>query len=124
VIHVAVGILQNSKGELLIAKRPPDKYKPGLWEFPGGKVEKDETVFSALKREFKEEIGIEIITAEPWLQFSHDYGDRIVLLDTWRIMQFAGEAFGAEGQEICWVLPAHLKQFEFPEGNQFILKNL
>lgn len=123
-MHVAVGIIRKQSGEILIAQRPLDKYKGGLWEFPGGKVEKDENVFQALQRELKEEIGIKVVTAEPWLQFEYDYKDRIVLLDTWQVIEFLGEPRGIEGQQVRWVLPQELSQFEFPAGNFFILEKL
>jgi len=123
-MHVAVGIIRNPLGEILIAERPLGKYKAGLWEFPGGKVEGSETAFQALQRELMEELGIQVISAERWLQFQHDYSDRVVLLDTWNITAFSGVPQGAEGQSIRWVSPNELYQFQFPEGNRFILDSL
>lgn len=123
-IHVAVGILINSQGEVLIAQRPAHKYAPGLWEFPGGKVEPQENVYDALCREFLEEIGIGIISAKSWFQFKHDYSDRVVLLDNWLIKKFSGEPRGAEGQLIRWVSLGDLNQYQFPEGNREIIKRL
>jgi 8-oxo-dGTP diphosphatase len=123
-IHVAVGIVKNACGEVLIAKRPPRKYKSGLWEFPGGKIEINETVFQALQREFKEEVNIQIIDAYSWLQIPYDYGDRNVFLDIWLITQFSGEAQGQEGQEIRWVSIDKLDEFQFPDGNKMILEKL
>jgi 8-oxo-dGTP diphosphatase len=123
-IHAVVGILINQADEILIAERPPHKYCPGLWEFPGGKVEQGEDVFAALKREFQEEIDIQIISATPWFQLTHDYGDRNVLLDIWRITQFAGTPRGAEDQQIKWVKLHELSNFEFPAGNKEIIARL
>lgn len=123
-MHVAVGILRNARGEVLIAKRPLDKYKGGLWEFPGGKVEKSETVFQALQRELTEEIGIQVVAAQSWLKCEYDYLDRKVLLDTWLITEFLGDPLGNEGQLIAWVLPKDLGQYDFPEGNQLIIEKL
>ena len=123
-MQVVVGIIINSQQEIFIAQRPLDKYKGGLWEFPGGKVEKDETILQALHRELKEEIGIDIVTAEPWLVTHHDYGDRFVILNVWLITEFAGEPHGKEGQQTCWVAKNNLHQFTFPEGNSEILKNI
>ena len=123
-MHVAVGIVINAHGDVLIAKRPPGKYKSGLWEFPGGKVEADETVFQALQRELREEVGIQVITAQSWLQLSHDYGDRKVLLDIWKVTQFSGEPEGREGQDVRWVATHMLDQFKFPDGNRGILEKL
>jgi len=123
-IHVAVGILFNTKNEVLIAERPAHKYCPGLWEFPGGKVEAGENVFDALVREFQEEIGIKINSADSWFQITHAYPDRTVLLDIWRISEYSGEPNGAEGQQIRWVSLDQLNQYPFPEGNRAILKKL
>lgn len=123
-LHVAVGILQNAAGELLIAERPKQKYKGGLWEFPGGKVEPQETVFQALQRELQEELGIQVETAESWLQFEHDYGDRVVLLDVWRVKTFSGTPTGSEGQLIRWVALDRLSEYHFPDGNKAILAGL
>src|SRR5579872_3602839 len=116
IMHVVVGILRNVHNEILIAERPKDKYKGGLWEFPGGKVEENETAFHALQRELKEELAIDVIAGKNWLQFQHDYTDRIVLLDVWNITQFSGEPQGAEGQLVRWVKSQDLHYYQFPEG--------
>ena len=123
-MHVAVGIIFNAQREVLIAKRLAHQYKGGLWEFPGGKVEAGETVFAALQRELHEEIGVKIIHAEPWLKVPYDYQDRQVLLDTWLVTQLIGEPVGQEGQDILWVKPRDLNQFQFPDGNQPIIDKL
>ena len=123
-MHVAVGIIHNAYGEILIAQRMQGKYKPGLWEFPGGKIENDESIFQALQRELQEELAIRVIAAEPWLQIQHDYSDRIVLLEVWQVTKFTGTALGAEGQPIRWVSHQQLSQYEFPAGNQAILQKL
>ncbi len=123
-MHVAVGIIQNALGEILISERPKNKYKGGLWEFPGGKVESDETAFEALQRELKEELSIDVTSAEQFLQFQHDYTDRVVLLDVWKVTHFSGTPQGREGQLIRWVLSNDLSQYPFPEGNHFILNQI
>ena len=64
-MHVAVGIVIDANARILIAERPTTKCKAGYWEFPGGKIEKGETVFQALQRELQEEIGIVIHSASP-----------------------------------------------------------
>ena len=57
-VHVAVGVIMDSDGEILIAKRHDDQHQGGLWEFPGGKVRGDEGVEDALSRELQEEVNI------------------------------------------------------------------
>ena len=103
IVHVAVAVIQDSHGQYFIAKRPLESHQGGLWEFPGGKVENNETVLDALKRELFEEVGIIPTHATPLIKIHHDYSDKSVLLDVWCIDNFSGTAFGKEGQEICWI---------------------
>ena len=107
---------------MLIAKRPEHKHQGGLWEFPGGKLETDEPVEEALKRELHEELGIEIQQAHPLVRIHHDYPDKSVLLDVWKVTAFSGEAHGKEGQPVEWVKSEELDQFDFPEANKPIIK--
>ena len=65
-IDVAVGILMKPNGDVLLGQRPEGKPYAGYWEFPGGKVDPGETILDALKREFVEELGMEIVSAEEW----------------------------------------------------------
>ena len=123
-VHVAVGVVKNSEGKILIAKRAVTAHQCGLWEFPGGKVEQGELVLDALKREFKEEVNITIQTAEPLMTIEHDYGDKVVLLDIWQCSNFLGAAKGLEGQVVRWVSIAELSIYQFPEANQAIIKTL
>ncbi len=123
-LHVAVAIIKNSKQEVLVARRPPASHQGNLWEFPGGKIESGETVFSALQREIIEEVGLQIHEAHPFVKIYHDYGDKQVLLDVWRVSMFEGEAAGREGQKIQWLLPEAMRNFKFPEANLRIVKLL
>lgn len=123
-IHVAVGVVVNPEGKILIAKRPEHLHQGGLWEFPGGKVESGEQVISALRREFEEELGLVIESAEPLLQVAYQYTDKSVLLDVFSIKQYSGEANGLEGQSIRWVSQKELADYPFPAANQPILHAL
>ena len=117
IVHVAVAVIKNSEGQYFIAKRLDNSHQGGLWEFPGGKVEKNETIFDALKRELFEEIGIRLIKASPLIQTHHDYGDKSVLLDVFNIDSYTEEAFGKEGQETCWIEKSEFSLYEFPVAN-------
>lgn len=123
-VHVAVAVITNSDGDILIAKRPDDVHQGGLWEFPGGKVEIDESLEAALKRELYEELGIELQSCQPLLEIHHDYPDKQVFLDVWSVTSFSGQAYGREQQPIRWVALEALKEYDFPEANQPILQAL
>jgi 8-oxo-dGTP diphosphatase len=123
-VHVAVGIIINPAGEILLAKRHDHLHQGGKWEFPGGKVESDETVTQALIRELKEEVSLLVSTSSPFMTISHDYPDKQVLLDIHLVKDFSGLAEGAEGQQIAWVSQAQLKDYEFPEANLPILEKI
>ncbi|GIZ12348.1 Nudix family hydrolase [Pseudomonas sp. NCCP-436] len=120
-IHVAVAVIQAEDGRILIARRPQDKHQGGLWEFPGGKVEDGEDVRLALARELEEELGIRPTEARPLIQVRHDYPDKRVLLDVWKVTAFNGEPHGVEGQPLVWVRPRELGSYEFPAANQPIV---
>jgi len=117
VIHVVAALIRDQKDQILIAQRPADKHQGSKWEFPGGKVEKNETVFQALQRELKEELGIQINAAQPLIKICHDYPDQSIILDVWTVRDFDGIAYGKEGQPIQWVTLDQLDQYEFPEAN-------
>jgi 8-oxo-dGTP diphosphatase len=121
-LHVAVGVILNHQGEILISQRHLDSHQGGLWEFPGGKVEAGESVQQALGRELREELGIRISGARALLEVQHDYPDKQVLLDVWLIDHFSGEAKGREGQPLHWCRPCALVDFEFPEANHPIVE--
>ena len=123
-LHVAVAVIVNQNNEVLIALRPDHAHQGGLWEFPGGKVEANETVYDALLRESKEELAIQVVRAEPFLQILHDYADKSVLLDVWKVTQFSAEPYGVEGQVIKWHPLTDLNPAHFPEANMPIIRRL
>ena len=116
-IHVVAAVIRDQQEQILIAQRPADKHQGSKWEFPGGKVETNETVFQALQRELREELGIVINAAQPLIKICHDYPDRSIVLDVWTVCDFNGTAYGKEGQPIKWVTLDDLNQYEFPEAN-------
>jgi 8-oxo-dGTP diphosphatase len=123
-IHVVAGVILNGAGEVLLALRPKHKHKGGLWEFPGGKVEPGESARAALTRELEEEIALDVEHAEPFVIIDHDYGDKQVTLDVWRVTHFSGTPHGREGQQIAWVPVAELANYQFPEANVAIVTAL
>jgi 8-oxo-dGTP diphosphatase len=117
VVHVAAAAVFDTAGRVLIARRLAHVHQGGLWEFPGGKREPDETAFAALARELHEELGITVCHARPLIQVRHDYPDKSVLLDVWRVDRFEGEPRGCEGQPLSWVKPDELADYGFPAAN-------
>lgn len=117
VIHVAAAVLVNAQGDVLVARRHAHAHQGGLWEFPGGKVEPGESALQALRREIHEELGLDVVEARPLIRVPHDYPDRRVLLDVWRVTAFRGEAHGREGQPLRWVEPERLRELDFPAAN-------
>ena len=101
-IDVAVGILIRPNGDILLAQRPPGKPYAGYWEFPGGKVEPGEPILAALKREFMEELGIEVLAAEAWCGVEHVYEHAHVRLHFYLSRQWRGEPKSLEGQAFAW----------------------
>lgn len=123
-IHVVIAIIFNDQQQILVAKRQAHQEKGGIWEFPGGKVEANESAFSALQRELREEIDIEVSKAENWTQVEYHYPHKSVFLDTWLVKEYSGTPKGAEGQPIEWIPVADLLQREFPEGNKLVIEKL
>ena len=123
-IHVAVGVILDAEGQVLIALRDPSRHQGNLWEFPGGKVEPGEGVREALARELLEEVHLEVLGCAPFLEVRHDYGDKRVFLDVWRVERFRGEAQGREGQPLRWVPLTELSRYAFPRANDVIVQKL
>ena len=128
VLHVAVGVIRNNKNQVLLSQRPADVHQANLWEFPGGKLEPEETVRQALSRELNEELALTVKSAKPLIKIYHDYEKHSVLLDVWQIdswdMDLVGDSGqqGQEGQKIEWVDISSLGARNFPAANKAIIK--
>ncbi len=120
-LHVAAAVIPDHAGNILIARRADHRHQGGLWEFPGGKIEAGEPVEVALARELEEELGIGVIKARPLIRIPHDYGDKRVLLDVWRVEAFEGEPHGREGQPVRWVRAERMSDYAFPAANKPIV---
>jgi len=123
-IEVAVGVLFNADGQVLIGQRvvKDDYYQK--WEFPGGKLELGESAKEALTREFSEEIGIQVTQCEDLMLLEHNYPDRHVRLYVQVIKAFEGEITAMEGQALKWVELGQLSEIDFLKGNQAIVEKL
>jgi 8-oxo-dGTP diphosphatase len=123
-ISVVAGALYDRDGRILITQRPPGKVLAGRWEFPGGKVHADEEPESALARELREELGIEMHAAERLMRYAVDYPERRIWLDMWIVTAWSGSPVGLDGQACKWVAPADLPDEDILEADQPIVAAL
>lgn len=101
-VQVAVGVLVLDDGSFLLTSRPTGKAYAGYWEFPGGKLEANETVEEALRRELQEEIGITIHDCTLWKIERIDYPHALVQLNFCKVTQWTGELQMLESQSFVW----------------------
>ena len=114
VVQVAVAIVQKPDGTFLMASRPQGKGWAGWWEFPGGKIEADETPQQGLIRELQEELGITPIKIQAWLTrrfdypATHDCAAKMVKLHFYFVTKWQGELSPLEGQQLSWQTPSNI----------------
>lgn len=123
-IEVAVGVVVNSSHQVLVGQRTVKDDYFEKWEFPGGKLESDESAQTALIRELKEETGLQVASSEKMLVLEHDYPDRHVKLHVYLVTEFRGEATGKEGQQLRWVSADELNRLDFLAGNRTIIQQV
>ena len=120
VLLVAACALVDRDGRVLLARRLPGKPHAGLWEFPGGKVERGETVEGALVRELREELGVEPCQRclQPFAFSSHEQDSSYLFMALYVCRQWDGFASPKEGQQIKWVHPDALVDQNMPPADQ------
>lgn len=123
-VLVAVAVILNGEQEVLLTRRHATSHQGGLWEFPGGKVESEESLAEGLARELREELGISVHSHHPLIRVEHDYGDKRVVLDVHCVTAFANEPTPCEGQPMRWVSISKLEDYEFPAANRPIVEAL
>ena len=134
IVDVAVAILQrkNEAGqyEFLLASRPPGKGWAGWWEFPGGKIEAEESPEQALSRELKEELGIKPTSTQQWITrrfdypAAHDSAAKMVNLHFYFVDAWEGELRPHEGQQLSWQNPQNITVSPILPANAPIMKAL
>lgn len=102
---VAVGLVFDRDGRVLLGQRPAGKPYAGWWEFPGGKLEAGESVADALARELHEELGIRVRSSSPWIVREHSYPHARVRLHFRQVFDWTGEPVAREGQAFGWTRP-------------------
>jgi len=123
-VEVVVGLIGDSSGRWLVNRRPPGTPLAGAWEFPGGKRQPGEAALAALERELREELGIDVLEAEPLLTLEHDYPDKRVRLDVWHVRRYRGDITAREGQPLMWVSVAECRQLALLEADWPIVERL
>jgi len=108
-VRVVAALIYDELGRVLVTQRPAGKSRAGQWEFPGGKIEAGESGADALRRELREELGVQVTAARSLLELAHEYPEQQVLLSAWIVEAMQGVPCGLEGQRLRWALPAALR---------------
>lgn len=122
--QIGVAVIRNRQGKILIDRRLNQGDMAGLWEFPGGKVEPQETVQECIRREIKEELDIEIKVGDRLVTIAHTYTNFKVTLYVHNCEYLSGEPRPIECQEIRWVNVLEMDLYEFPQANSKIISML
>lgn len=119
IVYVVAAALINKDGLIMLAQRPEGKSMAGLWEFPGGKIEENETPEQALARELEEELRIQVdpTALEPITFASHSYEDFHLLMPLYALKTWQGSPEPAEGQTLDWVAPQDLRRYPAPAAD-------
>lgn len=104
-VEVAVSVLRDAQGRVLLAERTPRQVAAGFWELPGGKIDPGETAAAAAARELREEIGVHARRLVPWFVHEHVFPTKRVRLHLFHVSQWDGTPQGVEGQRLAWVDP-------------------
>ncbi|MDJ0589242.1 MAG: 8-oxo-dGTP diphosphatase MutT [Pleurocapsa sp. MO_226.B13] len=122
--QIGVAIISDPQGKILIDRRKSGGEMGGLWEFPGGKIEPGETIEECIKREIKEELNIEILVGDRLTTITHVYQTFKVTLYVHCCQHLSGTPQRIECDEIHWVEPAQMNQYQFPQANTKIISLL
>ncbi|HVU08876.1 MAG TPA: 8-oxo-dGTP diphosphatase MutT [Verrucomicrobiae bacterium] len=122
-IEVAAALIFHD-GKLLITQRPANSHLGGLWEFPGGKREVNETFEECLAREIREELGIEISVGKLFEEITHDYPDKSVHLKFFVCELTRGEPKPLGCATLKWIEKSELADYEFPAADARLLEKL
>ncbi len=119
ILLVAAAALIDVDGRVLLCKRPHGKHLAGMWEFPGGKVDKGETPEACLIRELDEELGINVVEAclAPFVFTSHAYDSFHLLMPLYLCRRWNGVVQAREHEAITWVRPNQMADYPMPPAD-------
>jgi mutator protein MutT len=123
-IDVVAGLIRDGAGRYLITRRRAGTHLAGLWEFPGGKREPDETLEQSLARELAEELGAVFAVGDRIETVRWAYPEKTVALHFFRCEVTAGTIAPREGQMMEWVAPSELRRYAFPAADEALLARL
>lgn len=121
---VVVGLVQDAAGRFLVQRRPEDAMLGGLWEFPGGKQEPDESLAETCRRELAEELGIEVAVGAEFARVPHAYSHFRITLHAFRCRLVHGTPRTDTGEPLRWVTAAELDGLAFPRANRRVIEAL
>ncbi len=121
---VTAGMIWNDRGELLIAQRPADGLLGGLWEFPGGKQEADESLPACLQRELREELAIEVEVGELFTVVRHAFTHFKITLHAYTCRYLSGPPQALGVQDWAWVRPENLANYGFGKADREVIRTL
>lgn len=122
--QIGVAVITDEQGNILIDRRKQEGLLGGLWEFPGGKIEPDETVEACVSREIKEELDIEIEVGDRLITIEHAYTHFKVTLNVFNCKYLSGDPKPLESDEVKWVTLDEIDQYPFPKANSQIVEAL
>jgi len=123
-VEVAAGLIRDVAGRYLITQRRRGSHLPGLWEFPGGKLEAGETAAAGLRRELAEELSATFAVGELVETVRWEYPDRTVILHFFDCRLESGAIVPREQQAMQWVEPARLPEYDFPPADRELIERL
>ena len=123
-INVVAGVIKDEKGKILITQRNLKKAQGGLWEFPGGKIEPNETREDAIVREIKEELDIDIQVEKYLAERVFNYPEKDINLIALECKKINGDVKLLEHEDYRWIDNSELGNFEFAPADSFIIEKL
>ena len=123
-IEVTAGLIQDEAGRYLITQRVAGSHLAGLWEFPGGKRDPGETLEACLRRELNEELGAAFRIEELVETIRWEYPEKTIVLHFFRCRHESGPIAPCESQEMAWVPPERLCDYQFPPADAVVLDRI